>query len=35
MGDYGKSNEVTLDKAAEQIAYAEEFLEFFEQREMK
>ncbi len=33
MGDYGKSNEVTLDKASEQIAHAEEFLEFFEQRE--
>ncbi len=33
MGDYGKSNEVTLEKAAEQITHAEQFLEFFEQRE--
>jgi putative PIN family toxin of toxin-antitoxin system len=33
MGDYGKSNEVTLEKAAEQITYAEEFLEVFDQRE--
>jgi len=32
MGDYGKSNDVTLDKAAEQITHAEEFLEFFEAR---
>jgi len=32
MGDYGKSNEVTIEKATEQITHAEEFLELFDQK---
>jgi len=32
MGDYGKSNEVTIEKATEQIAHAEEFLALFERK---
>jgi len=32
MGDYGKSNEVTIEKATEQIAHAEEFLALFDQK---
>ena len=32
MGDYGKSNEVTIEKATEQIAHAEDFLALFERK---